>query len=103
MSESDERSHNGRVPFRLMKARPMEKAQRRGLARLMLRWPQNRTALKTRFDSDARFAELCEAYEVACDAASYWDKSSSPAALERAQEYRSLMTATEQDILNRIS
>lgn len=81
----------------------MEKAQRRGLARLMLRWPQKRAALKTLFDRDARIAELCEAYEVACEAASYWDKSAAPAALERSQEYRSLMIATEQDILNRLS
>lgn len=86
-----------------MKAWPMEKAQRRGLARLMLRWPHKRATLKALFDRDARLAELCEAYEVACEAAAYWGKSSSAAAAERAQEYRSLMMATEQDILNRIS
>lgn len=81
----------------------MEKAQRRGLARLMLRWPDRRAQLKAGFDRDARLAELCEAYEVACEAASYWAKSPAPVAFERLEEYRSLASATEQDILNRIS
>lgn len=81
----------------------MEKVQRRGLARLMLRWPEKRAQLKAGFDSDARLAELCEAYEVACEAASYWAKSPAPVSSERVEEYRLLANATEQDILNRIS
>jgi hypothetical protein len=81
----------------------MEKAQRRGLARLMLRWPDRRAQLKAGFDADSRLAELCEAYEVACEAASYWARSPAAVAFERAEEYRSLASATEQDILNRIS
>lgn len=81
----------------------MEKAQRRGLARLMLRWPDKRVQLRAGFDGDARFAELCEAYEAAWEAASYWSKSVAAVAPERVEEYRSLAFATEQDILRRIS
>lgn len=81
----------------------MEQAQKRGLARLMLRWPERRVQLRERFARDPRLVELCEAYETACEAATYWTKSSAPAGPERAEEYHALASATEQDILTRIS
>ncbi len=81
----------------------MDQARKRGLARLMLLWPQHRARLRLRYAQDPGFAELCDAYETACEAASYWAKSASPVGPERAEEYRALMTATEQDILLRLS
>lgn len=81
----------------------MDQAQKRGLARLMLRWPERRAQLRQRFAQDPRLVELCEAYETACEAAAYWTKSSAPVGPERAEEYQALMRATEQDILIRIS
>lgn len=81
----------------------MEQAQKRGLARLMLRWPDRRTVLREKYGHDLRLAELCEAYEAACEAAAYWAKSPSAVGLERTAEYNALASATEQDILERIS
>jgi hypothetical protein len=81
----------------------MEQARKRGLARLMLRWPERRAELRLCYSKDPGFADLCDAYETACDAALYWGKSMSPIGPERAEEYRALMTATEQDILHRLS
>jgi hypothetical protein len=81
----------------------MEQAQRRGLARLMLRWPDRRAALRERYGRDPRLGELCEAYEAACEAAAYWSKSPLAVGRERTAEYNALASATEQDILERIS
>ncbi|MDU0339998.1 hypothetical protein [Bosea rubneri] len=81
----------------------MEQAQRRGLARLMLRWPNRRTELREKFARDQRLVELCEAYEAACEAAAYWAKSAAAVGKQRAEEYNALASATEQDILERIS
>ena len=41
----------------------MNSAQRRGLTRLMLRWPQRRTELRGRCGRDSPFLELSEVYE----------------------------------------
>lgn len=81
----------------------MDQAQKRGLARLMLRWPDRRAELRRKFAQDPRLVELCEAYETACEASSYWSKSSAPVGPARMHEYRALILATEQDILKRIS
>lgn len=81
----------------------MDQAQKRGLARLLLRWPERRTELRQRFVQDQRLAELCGAYEAACEAASYWSKSADGVGPARAHEYRSLAIETEQDILIRLS
>lgn len=81
----------------------MDQAQRRGLARLMLRWPGRRVELREKCARDPRLVELCEAYEAACEAATYWAKSPAPVANQRAAEYNALASATEQDILERIS
>lgn len=81
----------------------MEQAQRRGLARMMLRWPDRRAVLREKYGRDPRLVELCEAYEAACEAAAYWSKSPSAVGLERTEEYNALASATEQDILERIS
>ncbi|CAN7146348.1 hypothetical protein LJR009_000021 [Bosea sp. LjRoot9] len=81
----------------------MDQAQKRGLARLMLRWPERRAALQQRFRHDQRLVELCEAYETACEAISYWSKCPAPVGPARMQEYQALASATEQDILIRLA
>jgi hypothetical protein len=78
-------------------------ACRRGAARVVLRWPEIRTKLGARIESDSRLAELCEAYETACTAAEYWLRSKADVAPERAEEYRALAAATEQDILEALA
>jgi hypothetical protein len=78
-------------------------ARRRGVARVLLRWPEVRTKLGTRIESDARIGELCEAYEAACAAVEYWVRSEADVAPARAEEYRALAAATEQDILDALA
>ena len=56
----------------------MEHAQARGLARLMLRWPERRAELRRKAAHDAHLLALCEAYEAACGAAEYWAKERPP-------------------------
>lgn len=81
----------------------MDATRKRGLARLMLRWPERRTILKERFLTDPSVSELCEAYETACEAVAYWAKIPSDLADARSEEYRSLAVETEQDILRLIT
>lgn len=81
----------------------MEGARKRGLARLMLRWPERRLLLRKLSFNDPSLCDLFEAYELACEAAAYWAKADSPLGLERAREYQALAAATEEDILHRIS
>ena len=76
----------------------MNDAQKRGLARLMLRWPQRRMELRQRCSNGAGLLELCEAYEVTCEAASYWAKMISPVGEARAEEYRALALEIEREI-----
>jgi hypothetical protein len=71
----------------------------RGAARFALRWPKARNALKRRLETDPRVAELCEAYEAACAAAEHWTRAGGKSNIARAEEYRALAAATEQDIL----
>ena len=81
----------------------MDATRKRGLARLMLRWPDRRAVLKERFVNDPSVSELCEAYETACEAITYWTKSAAEIAGQRREEYRALAAETEQDILRLIS
>jgi hypothetical protein len=81
----------------------MDATRKRGLARLMLRWPDRRSILKERFLGDPSVSELCEAYETACEAYAYWTKIPSELASERSEEYRALAAETEQDILRLIT
>lgn len=80
----------------------MERSERRGLARLLLRYPDRREALRGKAAEDANFRDLCEAYESACEATGYWVKSTEPVGPERAEEYRQLAGAIEEDILRNL-
>ena len=66
----------------------MTREQRAGLARLMLHWPERREALRLAGASDDLLLELCETYDLACDASAYWSKSTLPGADEIADDYR---------------
>ncbi|MEG9504353.1 MAG: hypothetical protein MIN69_21265 [Methylorubrum extorquens] len=81
----------------------MERSERSGLARLMLRYPDRREALRCKAAEDANFRDLCEAYEAACVAVDYWAKSAEPVGPERAVEYQQLAAAVEEDILRNLS
>ena len=81
----------------------MVDACHRGATRIVLRWPEVRSKLEVRIESDTRLAELCEAYETACAATEYWLRSKADIAAKRAEEYRALAAATEQDILEALA
>jgi hypothetical protein len=81
----------------------MDDACRRGAARFALRRPGARSALERRIKKDPRIGELCEAYEMACSAVDYWLHSPAAEAAARADEYRALAMATEQDIIEALS
>lgn len=76
----------------------MNQEQRRGLARLMLRWPHRRADLSERYGQAPRFLELFEAYEAASRAADYWANSNLPEGRVRVEEYRALISEIESDI-----
>ncbi|HVK90144.1 hypothetical protein AB4Z40_35180 [Bosea sp. 2YAB26] len=76
----------------------MNDVQKRGLARLMLRWPQRRMELRQKCSSGAGLLDLCEVYQVTCEAASYWEKITSPAGEARAEEYRALALEIEREV-----
>lgn len=79
----------------------MTREQRAGLARLMLRWPEGRAALRLKGASDLMMLELCAGYERACDAATYWSKSNSPGAISIADEYRDIDSKSEVEFRER--
>ncbi|RXT57430.1 hypothetical protein B6S44_03135 [Bosea sp. Tri-44] len=81
----------------------MEQAEKRGLSRLLLRWPERRAALRSSLERDPHLAELCEAYETACAASEYWSRSNSALAQQRVAEYRSIIAALEQDIIKSLA
>jgi hypothetical protein len=80
----------------------VEHVQKRGLARLLLRWPEYRSDLRRRAKDDPYLLELIGAYETACEAVEYWSRAENAVAGERAEEYRQLLVATEHDILAKI-
>jgi hypothetical protein len=80
----------------------VEHAQKRGLARLLLRWPEYRSNLSRRAKSDPDLMDLIGAYETACEAVEYWSRATGTVANERAEEYRQLLIATEHDILAKV-
>jgi hypothetical protein len=83
--------------------RIISSARRCGLARLMLRWPDRREALKTHLQDTPHMAEMCEAYEAACSAVEHWIRSTDRIAASRVAEYRSVIAGLEQDILAMIA
>lgn len=77
--------------------------QRAGLARLMLRWPEDRAALREKGASDEILLDLCESYDLACNAAAHWSKLDTPGAAGIADEYRSIVFELEFEVRERTS
>ncbi|MGW9329217.1 hypothetical protein [Bosea sp. NPDC055594] len=71
------------------------RGQRAGFARLMLRWPGGRATLLEKGTSDETLLDLCESYDLACNAAVHWSKSDKPRAADIACEYRGLIFELE--------
>jgi hypothetical protein len=68
----------------------------------MVRLPEKRAELQQKHSTSFEFSELCEAYDLACDAAIYWSKSTAANALSIANDYRVMIGDIEQDILSRL-
>lgn len=73
-----------------------------GLARLKLRWPEQRPTLDARWSSDTQFREMCEAYELAFRGRDHWLGARDPVARDRVDEYQALIDDTERDIFDMI-
>lgn len=61
----------------------------------MLRMPLHRQALAG--VSSDRFLDLCEAYELACNALVHWSKSTCVEKAERMEELRAIVAEMELD------
>ena len=79
------------------------RSARRGLSRLMLRWPAFRGVLASCAEADDEFASLCEIYAEAQDALEAWRKSGHVSAPARATEYMEMVSEIENDILDKLS
>src|SRR5262245_30563230 len=86
----------------VLRGADMSAARKRGLARLMLRWPERRAIWLRKAGEDDQFGELCEAYEAACSALEFWSRSDAPIPAARIAEYRALVSETEADIFEMI-
>lgn len=76
-------------------------AERRGLSRLMLRWPAARKKLQAGVQSDPDFKSLCAAYEEAHEALETRRRRAKDVAAEMS-DYERLIGELETDIQARI-
>jgi hypothetical protein len=76
-----------------------EPQERRGLPRLLLRFPYARNALTSRYISDSDFRALCAAYEDAHDALKMREQASTAITREMA-DYQQLVLDMESDIID---
>ncbi|WP_342236315.1 hypothetical protein [Inquilinus sp. OTU3971] len=81
----------------------LSRSARRGLSRLMLRWPARRAVLANRAETNDEFASLCEIYAEAHDALETWLRSDHSLADARAAEYRELVAEIEGEILDKLA
>jgi hypothetical protein len=72
-------------------------SERRGLSRLMLRFPSARDELRQLYRSDPLFPALCGAYEEALDALKIREKSTKVPA-DELLDYRQLVIDIESDV-----
>ena len=77
------------------------RADKRGLARLMLQWPRSRRQLESQYDSDADLRSLCAAYEEAHAALEVRRRRAMDTAAEMS-DYDLLIGELESDIRLRL-
>lgn len=75
----------------------MDRAERAGLSRLMLRWPSRRAELLRCAEAN-QLRDLFSSYELACTAREYWSKLSTDASMEITDDYDKLITDLEEDL-----
>jgi hypothetical protein len=73
-----------------------------GLVVVAERFPEKREALKRLFDSNQSFQSLCDEYEACLVALRYWRESSLPEAPDFRNEYSSLLSELEEEILEHL-
>ncbi len=85
-----------------MAADTVEKG-RAGFASVVERFPESRELLGQLFESSQSFQSLCDEYETCLAALRYWRESSLPEAPEFRNEFSSLLSELEQEILEHLS
>jgi hypothetical protein len=82
----------------------VETVERRksGYASVLERFPENRGALQRLFESSQSFQSLCEEYEECLIALRYWRESSLPEAADFRNEFSSLLSELEDEILEHL-
>jgi hypothetical protein len=74
-----------------------------GYASVMERFPENREALKRLFESNQSFQSLCEEYEECLIALRYWRESILPEAADFRNEFSTLLSELEDEILEHLN
>jgi hypothetical protein len=73
-----------------------------GCILVMERFPEKREALKRLFEASQSFQLLCDEYEVCLTALRYWRESSLPEAPSFRNEFSSLLSELEEEILEHL-
>ena len=74
----------------------------RSLVHVMERFPAHWGQIRRLADSDKKFSDLCRDYADAVELCRYWQEQGEPGALERAQDYTTMATELEAEILREI-
>ncbi|MGO9018516.1 MAG: hypothetical protein ACLQVJ_09230 [Syntrophobacteraceae bacterium] len=73
-----------------------------GCISVMQRFPERREALKRLFESNQSFQLLCDEYEACLTALRYWRDSSLPEAPDFRNEFSTLLSELEEEILEHL-
>jgi len=73
-----------------------------GCISVMERFPEKRVALKRLFEASQSFQSLCNEYEACMTALRYWRDSSLPEAPNFRNEFSSLLSELEEEILEHL-
>jgi len=66
------------------------------------RFPDKREAIALLMVEDPEFRTICEDYDDCVNACRYWDRSKTPEAETRGDEYRTLIKELEMEIIEAI-
>ncbi len=73
-----------------------------GFVSVVERFPERREELRRLFETSQPFQALCDEYEVCLTALRYWRESDLPEAPEFRNEFSSLLSELEQEILDHL-